>query len=358
MDPRQLIPVADTIPAPAWVFLALGLLTFTLHILVINGILGTSAIALFGRIFPARAGAGAIAAPTMPRVPSYFALGINFGVAPLLFLQVLYGHLFYTSSILMASWWIAIIPLLILAYYGAYTYAGQVEKRPALAALSLALMITFILYIGFMFVNNITLMLNPAQWTGYFSARDGTMLNLSDSSLWPRYLHFVAASLAVGGLSLAAWWRYGPEKMKKEAQDKQVLGLKIFGHATGFQVGIGFWFLLALPQPVMMQFMGDHPVATILLGIGIAAGIAVLVTGLLGEWRATIILFALTMVVMVLMRHFVREFMLTDWFSLATLQIQPQYDVLALFLVIFVVGLVSIGLMLRWAFPKATGGQA
>jgi hypothetical protein len=61
---------------------------------------------------------------------------------------------------------------------------------------------------------------------------------------------------------------------------------------------------------------------------------------------------------MVLMRHFVREFMLTDWFSLATLQIQPQYDVLALFLVIFVVGLVSIGLMLRWAFPKATGGQA
>ena len=50
------------------------------------------------------------------------AFAVNFGVAPLLFVQVLYGHLFYTSSILVAVFRLAVIPLLIVAYYALYLH--------------------------------------------------------------------------------------------------------------------------------------------------------------------------------------------------------------------------------------------
>ncbi len=48
-------------------------------------------------------------------LPLVIAFAVNFGVAPLLFLQVLYGHFIYTSSILMGIFWISIIPALIIA---------------------------------------------------------------------------------------------------------------------------------------------------------------------------------------------------------------------------------------------------
>jgi len=50
------------------------------------------------------------------KIPSTFALGVTFGIAPLLFVQVLYGNLIYSSSILMGVFWLLIIPFIIIAY--------------------------------------------------------------------------------------------------------------------------------------------------------------------------------------------------------------------------------------------------
>ncbi|MEE9203583.1 MAG: hypothetical protein V3U08_01100 [Nitrospirales bacterium] len=43
------------------------------------------------------------------------AFAIVLGVAPLLFIQVLYGQLFYTAAILVGRVWILLILVLILA---------------------------------------------------------------------------------------------------------------------------------------------------------------------------------------------------------------------------------------------------
>ena len=63
------------------------------------------------------------------------AATVTLGVAPLLFVQELFGRVFFTSSILMAWFWLAIIALLIPAYYGVYLYAfglrnGGVAMKP------------------------------------------------------------------------------------------------------------------------------------------------------------------------------------------------------------------------------------
>ncbi len=148
MDFLSLIPTPDTIPAPAWLFLVLDLVTFTLHILVINLILGGSLITLYNRMVRGgEARQAALHAPATGKLPTLFAIGINLGVAPLLFLQVIYGHLFYTSSVLMAVYWILVIPFLILAYYGAYIHSRRYDAAPLLSKTALWVMTLLVPYV-------------------------------------------------------------------------------------------------------------------------------------------------------------------------------------------------------------------
>ena len=58
---------------------------------------------------------------------------------PLLFVQLAYYSVFYPATILMAWFWLAIIGLLIPAYYGVYAYAGglrKASKRAKVAAMA------------------------------------------------------------------------------------------------------------------------------------------------------------------------------------------------------------------------------
>ncbi len=101
-------------------------------------------------------------------MPIIIAAGVNLGVVPLLFIQVAYYKFFYPATILMAWFWLAIIVLLIPAYYGVYLYAWQLRKgengiqpwrRAAgwLAAL-------FFIAIGFIFANGLSLMDHVDRW--------------------------------------------------------------------------------------------------------------------------------------------------------------------------------------------------
>ncbi|MEJ5244268.1 MAG: hypothetical protein WHV28_01000 [Bacteroidota bacterium] len=44
MDPNQLIPKPDTIPAPPWLMIILEQLLFLLHILIVNALFGSALI--------------------------------------------------------------------------------------------------------------------------------------------------------------------------------------------------------------------------------------------------------------------------------------------------------------------------
>jgi hypothetical protein len=350
MNPSNLIPSPDTIPAPAWVFTSLEMLTFMLHILVINVIIGGTFILLYSRLF--RDGDSierSLHGPTAPKIPTAFALGINLGVAPLLFLQVVYGHLFYTSSVLMATYWILIIPLLILGYYGSYVHARNYDSRELLSKIGLSITALIVLYIGFMFVNNMTMMQVPANWTGYFENRGGTMLNLSDPTVIPRYLHFVTASVAIGGLFMALIWFIRGNKGVENAENHTKTGLRIFGIATAVQIVIGFWFLLSTPNEIMLQFLGQNLTATIILLAGILTAVGALVTAFLGKFRPTLIMLLLTVAFMVLNRFNLRAFYLDEYFQPSSLELSPQYGVMILFFIVFIVGLGIVWYMLNIA---------
>ena len=346
MDPTSLIPTPDTIPAPAWLFLTLDLVTFLLHILVINVVLGGSLLLLFGRFGKGdMTSDGNFFGALINKVPTSIAIAVNLGIAPLLFLQVIYGHLFYTSSVLMGVYWIIVIPLLIIAYYGAYVHA----KSQKLARIAIAITSVILLYIGFMQVNNLSLMTQPEKWSAYFEHRGGTILNLSDPVFIPRYLHFLAASVAVAGLFTALVWSIRTRKDPAKGENHVRLGLRIFGYATVVQIVSGLWLLMAIPSDFILNFMGRNVQASMVLLVGFLAGIGALVTAFLGKLRPTIMQIVITMAAMVITRQNLRTFYLEGKFQLDSLQMTAQYGVLILFLVIFAVGLWSVWYMVKAA---------
>ncbi len=359
MNPLDLIPAPDTIPAPAWLFLVLDILLFLLHIVMINVMLGSVLITIFSRFKrDANSPAGRLHDAAAAKIPVTFALGINLGVAPLLFLQVIYGHLFYASSVLMAVFWILIIPLLIIAYYGAYIHIRKYGARPLLSKAALGVTAILVLYIALMFTNNMTLMLQPEKWTDYFSNRAGTMLNFSDPTLIPRYLHFLFASVAIGGIFMALVWNRRGKKGNGQAGQKEKTGLQIFGYATIGQIIIGLWFLIALPREYMLQFMGGNMFATIIFLIGFLAGLGTLATAFAGKLRPTLIMLAFTLLAMVIQRHNLREMYLANKFELTSLQLNPQYGVMIIFFIVLIIGLASVGYMLKLSFSAKQGRAA
>ena len=350
MDYQSLIPVADTIPAPAWVFILLEQLLFLIHIVLVNAVLGGAIILLFKRF--SGNNETTIAEQNLPiakKLPIMVALAINMAIPPLLFLQVVYGHLFYSSSVLMAVYWIIIIPLLILAYYGTYIHVGKFAKSPLFSKLALLTAIVLILYVGFMLVANNALMERPESWTAYFANRGGTFLNLNAAFI-PRYLHFITASVAIGGLLYALVYFFKKEVNNKDEKIKGAL--KIFAIATAVQVVIGFWYLLSIPQDLIPQFMGQNLAATIFLMLGILVGIGALVTAFLGKLRPTIVMLLLTIIAMIITRFNLRTMYLSDNFRVGSLELSPQYGILALFIVVLLAGLGAIYYMLKVGFNQ------
>ena len=94
-------------------------------------------------------------------MPIIIAFGVNLGVVPLLFTQLAYYKFFYPATILMAWFWLAIIGLLIPAYYGVYAYVWGLKNGENVAGwrqLAGWVAAVFFIVIGFIFANGFSLM--------------------------------------------------------------------------------------------------------------------------------------------------------------------------------------------------------
>ncbi|SKA91763.1 hypothetical protein SAMN02745704_02367 [Paucidesulfovibrio gracilis DSM 16080] len=349
MDPAQLIPVVDPIPIPGPWFDVLLVVTFVAHILFMNVVVGGAVISLVGHARNTEP----LSRSLSKKLPTILALTINMGVAPLLFLQTVYGQFDYTSSVLMAGYWLAVIGLLLAAYYGLYIYNLKFDGLGGLRTPLLLLTLGMMLWIGFMFSNNVTLMLRPEKWFDYFKTGGAGFLNLDDPVLYPRYLHFMVASLAVGGLFVALRAHF-----KKDAERLKT-GMLWFMRATVVNLAVGVWFLMALPGEIMMLFMGGDALATGVLALGILGAAALVWTGLTRRPVLAAVLTVVTVLLMAVARHIVRTAYLAPWFDSSQLPITGEYSTLLLFLFFLAVGLPCVVWMVRiYVKPANIEGDA
>lgn len=187
MMPIMPLPDAVPVPAPIWLVHFLLLLTFTLHLVPMSFTLGggiLAAVAAFrGRQDENQRRLSQVLSRALPPATAF---AITTGVAPLLFVQVVYGQLFYTSSVLMAWLWLGVVPLLIAGYYGYYAcaLAPRVlgKHQPWVAAASAVAFVA----VGTLWVMNVLLMLSPEKWSGiYARSTAGLYVNLADPAVWP-----------------------------------------------------------------------------------------------------------------------------------------------------------------------------
>ena len=348
MDPALLIPTPDTIPAPWGWFQFFLTLTFFVHILFMNAMVGSAAITLIRELRNP---------PTDPfacrdianKLPYTIAFAVNFGVAPLLFLQVLYGHFIYTSSLLMGAYWLSIVGIIIPAYYCAYIYKMGEGRLVSYRKPALAVSLFLLMLIGFLFVNNITLMQRPEAWSQYFNNPNGTILNLSDPTLIMRYLHFMVASVAGGGLFLALLAFFQKKKGIPGADARIKSGLKWFTYSTMIEIGFGIPFLFLMPKEIYQLFVGGSFLHTTLFCLAMVTAFFCIYYGAKEKlWPATLAM-GTTILLMILVRDLARQAYLAPYFKPADLTVVPQLSPLYLFIFFLIVGVAVIIYMLRLA---------
>lgn len=356
-------PDPTGLPFALWVLQALLLFTFILHVLVMNIVLAGGPLALWAlwRGHRARREPGqavhhrALAAGLARLLPVSTAFAITTGVAPLLFVQVIYGQVFYTSSVLMAWLWLSVVALLLGGYYACYGLSYSVKGTGGPAALWLALgaSVAFVL-VAFIFTNNMTLMLRPAMFGDLYTASDaGLHANLGDPTLLPRFLHFVVGAFALTGVAVAWLGRVRVSRDGAEGSWLVRFGVRLFGVATLIQVAVGAWFVSSQPEYIRRVLLGGGP-DSMLLAMGVIFALLAIPLMRISPALGTISI-VIGVADMVMVRHLVRTLALTPYFRPDELPVNPQTGVFLIFAVLLVAGVLTVA----WMVAKLiAGGRA
>lgn len=342
-----LIPQADTIPVSWGWFQFLLLFTFPLHLLAMNAMLGGLVLGVIqhlrgGEVQKRLAHRIALATPLV------IALVVNLGVAPYLFIQVLYGQFIYTSSILIGISWILVVPLVMLAYSGAYLYDFRFTSLGrAGVAVAVVCCLLFITIAAF-FSSNMLLMGLPDHFAAYFSHMNGSLLVMDHPTFLPRYLHMVLGAIAIGGLFVALLGSFQADRDLNLAEHARAYGLRAFLIVTAVNVLVGMVYLMTLPREQMLLFMGRDIGASIAFAFGLLLTAGVMAAAWKQKLGLTIGHAVALVYVMVFLRSWLRSGYLREYFTLDQLQVVPQYSPLVFFFVTLAFGLVCLG----WLWKK------
>ncbi|MFN4004750.1 MAG: hypothetical protein ACK4J1_08555 [Hylemonella sp.] len=214
MTPEMLLALRDPagVPSHPLVFLILGVLTFALHIAAVQVMLGAAALTLRGA-YSAQPHWRRLAAAMLNTAKVAVSVAIVLGVAPLLFVQVVYDPFWYTSNVLSAWWVIGFIVLLIAGYIAMYVFYW---RNPGLATEGgrsghwMVASLALLLAVGFIVHSLTNQMLYPDQWMQWYAPGgtiqpDGQRLHQWNLA---RFGFFIALAAPVSGAWLLAYRRY------------------------------------------------------------------------------------------------------------------------------------------------------
>jgi cytochrome c len=201
MDPTP-IPRDIPLPLPASQGLLEGLLViaFIAHILFVNLMVGGSLLVLGFEIRGLRdKDFDRLARALAATVTVNKSLAVVLGVAPLLLINVLYTIHFYTANALTGTAWILLVPAIATTFLLLYLHKYTWERLASQKGLHLAILgtaVALLLAIPLVFLANVNLMMFPERWSGV----RGFLSSLALPNVFPRYLHFLGASIILTSL--------------------------------------------------------------------------------------------------------------------------------------------------------------
>lgn len=278
MDAMTLNALKDVagVPTHPLVFLILGVVTFTLHMVAAQVMLGAGGLTIWGALSqePKRR---RLAQAMLSTAKVAVSVAIVLGVAPLLFVQVIYDPFWYTSNVLSAWWVIGFIIILIVAYllmYVFYWLNHDLRTHPTRWVWSMILSVLLLLVVGFIMHVLVQQMLSPDRWMTWYAPGgeiDASGRTLHDYDLF-RFSFFISLSLLVSGSWLVAYRRYIAQR-PTAAEDREYIdwlrpiatNLSLAGGSLS--VLLGLVWLLTLPE--------NHA-AAVPVGLALLAMLAIL----------------------------------------------------------------------------------
>lgn len=259
-------------------WLALYLLTFALHAVLISYVVGGTAYALVQAL---RGKDDPTATRARDLLPFMLGLGITAGVAPLLFIQLLYQRAFYTANLLLGPRWGAVVPALIVGFYALYLAKSGVHVRWRRLALGAGL--ACFVFVAWSWTEIDQLMQAEPVWTAMYVAGDRVF---GEGSIAPRLLLWLGAMATVFA-TLSLWWAQPDERRRLATiaiAGRAVSGLAaIWLVARGGAVGTAHGWLYILVLALALELVGwawqwSRP-ANDIRGLITAAATAVMLAG-------------------------------------------------------------------------------
>jgi hypothetical protein len=377
VNPSDLIGPASSLgsPAPYWFLVFFKVLGFILHVIPMSLWYAGILIALLvrwkggehGRTWSGR---------LMKQMPLWVALGVNFGIVPLLFTQVSYYQVFYPATILMAWFWFSVVLLLTLAYYGVYIYAYGLKEENSLTPFRKAagwISAIFFILIGFLFSNAFSLMTNVDGWpalaekTKFAGAVFGTALNTADATLWPRWLMFFGLALTTtGAYAFVDAGVFARKESDTYRNWVSSFALKIYTFGAIWFALFGSWYVFGTWQPEVKATMFAMPLGILTLLTAVGPGLVWLCLWLFRKSvskRAALLVALAQFVVLALnatSRQIVQNLELGKFLNVTAEPVRMQLSPIILFLLLFVFGVGVVVWMVRKVIsvetkPAATG---
>lgn len=187
-------------------WLAFYILTFALHAVFVSYVLAGTGYALVQAV---RRVDDPVAERVRDRLPFMLGAGITAGVAPLLFIQLLYQRRFYTANLLLGPRWGAVVPALIIGFYALYLAKAATQVRWRRVALGVGLVC--FTFVAWSWTELHLLMQDDPAWRAMYAA--GDRLYAQQPAVLPRLLLWLGAMVTLF-VTVATWWSTGPERAR------------------------------------------------------------------------------------------------------------------------------------------------
>ncbi|NIC43586.1 hypothetical protein [Aquabacterium sp. A08] len=280
MTPEMLLALRDPagLPSHPLVFLLLGVLTFALHMAAVQVMLGAGALTLRGA-FSHDAQWRRLAQAMLTTSKIAVSVAIVLGVAPLLFVQVVYDPFWYTSNVLSAWWVIGFIVVLIAGYLAMYLFYWKnhdLTQAPTRGGWWMVMALALLLAVGFI-VHSLTYQaLFPEHWQGWYAPQGVVDPSGQRLRLWhlPRFAFFIALSAPIVGAWLLGYRRYLQGAL--ESDGAYLAWLRQLGQQWLVRGGavaalLGLLWMLTLPEKMAWFATSPYALLSLLTLLGVMA---------------------------------------------------------------------------------------
>ncbi|MBI5267283.1 MAG: hypothetical protein HY851_08635 [candidate division Zixibacteria bacterium] len=332
------LPDYNFLPAPLWLITVLHLITLTLHFIAMNFLVGGVIAVLWGK-FTDR-WSHPVVQKFVTLFPSAMAATVTLGVAPLLFLQLTFPRQTYSAAIVSGWFWLEVVMAVMIAYF--LLYGASMSRtpgrgrRPIYLTVALALM----LYVSVVYSSVFSMVERPAEIaTLYAQNQCGLAFNPHIEEYLFRWLHMIFGAITVGGFFVGFVGKNNDEAFRVGR------GFFLWGMVVTSAFGIGYLLSLGEALPKLM-----HTPAIWALTLGVILSAGSLHFFFTKRFAPAGAMLGVSMLTMVITRHYVRLISLEGVYDPSTVPVRPQWSVFVLFLLFFLIAIAVLWYMLRMFF--------